>query len=162
MKVLSMFRKGGVIPVTIAATIALFLVVSAVQATTTISTDITTEGALNVTGVSTFTGKAVMGNASSTLLSNSGASWFTGDTTLGHASTTQLTSSGTVWITTSNSATSTLSVGCIQTTATSTATPIKLTLFATSTVNIDGASVTSGFGGSAVQGFVLWAFGSCP
>lgn len=69
---------------------------------------------------------------------------------------------GAVVITTSNTATSSIEVGCIQMTATSTASPTKLTFFASSTLNIDGASVTSGFGGSAVQGLVLWAYGTCP
>ena len=63
---------------------------------------------------------------------------------------------------TSNTSTSTVAVGCVQMTATSTASPIRLTFFATSTVNIDGASITSGFGGNAVQGLVLWAYGRCP
>src|SRR3989338_794830 len=63
MKVISMFRKGGVVPVTIAATISLFLVVSVVQATTTISTDVTTQGALSVTGASTLTGAVTTAGA---------------------------------------------------------------------------------------------------
>ena len=56
---------------------------------------------------------------------------------------------GPLVITTSNTATSTLSVGCVQTTATSTASPVKLT-FTT-------LGATSTFPGT-----VYWAYGTCP
>ena len=114
MKVISMFRKGGVVPVTIAATISLFLVVSIVQATTTISTDITTGGALSVGTTATLTGAVA---ASSTLqvtgnqtnygtltVSGTGATTLggalsvTGATTLANASTTQISASGIAWL----------------------------------------------------------------
>ena len=71
-------------------------------------------------------------------------------------------SGGSLVVTTSNSATSTVQVGCVQTVATSTASPIKVMYFASSTLNIDGASVTAGFGGGTSQGMVLWGFGTCP
>jgi hypothetical protein len=54
---------------------------------------------------------------------------------------------------TSNTATSTASVGCVQTVATSTATPIRL-LFTASTT----ATAISG----TQSGFVLWGYGKCP
>src|SRR3989338_11106846 len=80
MKVISMFRKEGIVPVTIAATISLFLVVSMVQAATTISTSITTDGALSVGTTATLTGAVT---AASTL-------GVTGLTSLGQASSTRL------------------------------------------------------------------------
>ncbi|MDO8522493.1 MAG: hypothetical protein Q7S08_04425, partial [bacterium] len=88
MKVISMFRKEGIVPVTIAATIAFFLVVSIVQATTTISTDITTGGALSVGTTATLTGAVAAGSTLSV----------TGATTLANASTTQISASGISWL----------------------------------------------------------------
>src|SRR3989344_1152675 len=87
MKVISMFRKEGVIAVTVATIVSLFLVVSVVQAVTTISTSITTEGALSVTGAttltgaSTHTGLANFGQASSTRLSVFDTAYFGGTAT---------------------------------------------------------------------------------
>lgn len=70
-------------------------------------------------------------------------------------------SGGSFTVTTTNTATSTTALGCVQTTATSTVTPIKIMFFASTTLNIDGASITSGFGGTQA-GLVLWGFGNCP
>lgn len=59
--------------------------------------------------------------------------------------------------TSTNSATSTLKVGCIQTTATSTATPIKLV------IGTNGATSTfAGPPGTLSAGSVAWAYGTCP
>lgn len=56
-------------------------------------------------------------------------------------------------VSTSNTATSTTAVGCVQTVATSTATPIRLLYTASTTANaITGTQA----------GFVLWGFGTCP
>lgn len=63
-------------------------------------------------------------------------------------------SSTKVVIPTSNTATSSLTVGCIQTYATSTATPIKLAL----TVSQSGTTTTSGTG----IGFFAAVYGTCP
>jgi len=60
-----------------------------------------------------------------------------------------------VTLSTSNTATSTLQVGCIQTTATSTATPVSIT-FATAQI----ATTTSS--GTESDGMVAWRYGSCP
>lgn len=84
---------------------------------------------------------------------------FTGDifdagTSFKLSGTTVLSSTG-LTIGTSNTATTTTSVGCIQTTATSTATPIKLA-FTASSVS------TTTFGATANGGTVVWTFGSCP
>ncbi len=69
---------------------------------------------------------------------------------------------GTETITTTNTATSTLAVGCIQGVATSTATPIKQMLFATSTTIINGVTVSTSFGGGTMAGIMLWGYGTCP
>lgn len=61
--------------------------------------------------------------------------------------------SGTFQVPTTNTATSTTKVGCVQTTATSTATPIHLEFNTTSsTSTINGAS----------SGIVAWKYGACP
>ncbi len=57
--------------------------------------------------------------------------------------------------TTTNTATSTLSVGCVQMTATSTATPVKLVITNISTTTTAFSSITSGLA-------VIAAFGNCP
>ncbi len=64
------------------------------------------------------------------------------------------TFNGGITVTTTNTATSTTSVGCVQTTATSTATPIKLS-YATY------PNATTTYSGTS-SGFVTWTFGSCP
>ena len=58
-------------------------------------------------------------------------------------------------VTTTNSATSTAQVGCIQTTATSTASPIKLVPVAISTT-------TTTFGHGTVGFLFVGVFGTCP
>lgn len=65
------------------------------------------------------------------------------------------TAGGTLTVVTSNSATSTASLGCVQTVATSTATPIALTFSTISTT-------TSMANGQTNNGFVMWKFGTCP
>ena len=119
--VISSIRGSQFVSMTAAVVAGTFLVVSLVNASTTISTDITTGGSvyasstLAVTGAATFfspitgalaasstfqvtgnqtdygtltvVGKTTMGNASSTLLSNSGVSWLNGATTVGGALT---------------------------------------------------------------------------
>lgn len=56
---------------------------------------------------------------------------------------------------TTNTATTTFSGGCIQTTATSTATPIRFVIGST----VQG---TSTYQGGVSQGEVAWQYGSCP
>lgn len=65
-----------------------------------------------------------------------------------------ISGSGNITQPTSNSATSTAAVGCIQTTATSTATPIRLV--------ISNSGATSTFAAGAASGVVAWQFGNCP
>ncbi|OGG78382.1 hypothetical protein A3A36_00305 [Candidatus Kaiserbacteria bacterium RIFCSPLOWO2_01_FULL_52_12b] len=147
-----------------------------VQAATTISTSILTNGTLGVTGVSTFGGTA------STTISVAGVLTTPSGATalfLGGASTTQFTllsgdtiknatasstvlsgsltvgggtGSATLTVTNTANATSTATVGCVVTTATSSATQIKL-LFNT-------VATSTTINGASVAGFVLWAYGS--
>lgn len=65
---------------------------------------------------------------------------------------TQITANA-LTVNTTNAATSTTAVGCVQTTATSTATPIRLLYTASTT-----ATAISG----TQAGFVLWGYGTCP
>lgn len=91
-------------------------------------------------------------------VTQAGPALFTGGV---YASSTVQTSGPLVNYTT-NTATSTTKLGCIQTIATSTATPIKLTLFASSSPSIYGVAVTNSFGTPNPSGFVVWSFGNCP
>lgn len=62
---------------------------------------------------------------------------------------------GTISQTTSNAATSTAVMGCVQTYATSTATAVRLVL---STI----ASTSPTYSGTNTIGFVGWQYGTCP
>lgn len=66
-----------------------------------------------------------------------------------------ITSGGDLTVTTSNTATSTITVGCVQTYATSTATPIHWSMDLTST------STAANQYGTTVGGLVTWGYGSC-
>lgn len=96
------------------------------DAVTTISTNIVTGGTLTVDLTSTFTGDVTMSGGDNALI-----------------------------ITTSNSATSTLDVGCIQTTATSTDTPVRFVLSSAGTT-------TATYGAGTASGGVSWQYGTCP
>ena len=65
-------------------------------------------------------------------------------------------SGGTLNLTTSNSATSTAVVGCVQTYATSTATAIQLIIGSPNT------QASSTLASQTIGGFVAWRFGACP
>lgn len=62
---------------------------------------------------------------------------------------------GSAIITTADTATSTVQVGCIQTTATSTQTPIRFVISV-------GATSSPTFSATNSNGFVFWQFGTCP
>lgn len=269
MKGISIFRRDGVLPITIAVVVSVLFVVGSTSGATTISTDITTGGNVNATGTLQATGAvttygagtfgdaagdfqifggqlqasstALFGGAVTTYgastfgdaatdiniftgtLQASTTALFTGAvTTYGNAtlgdtvsdsvtanayftqlrigtgstfgnidtvgadelgvegaveidgaayldgavyasSTLQATGDvvlyggdGALTLTTTNAATSTLVVGCIQTYATSTASPIKLT------IGSSGATTTFAGVGSISSGVVTWNFGSCP
>ncbi len=72
-----------------------------------------------------------------------------------------VTMSGNLTVTTTNAATSTASVGCVQTVATSTATPIKM-LFSLLGQSAGSGAATSTYSGITSNGAVVWAFGTCP
>ena len=78
----------------------------------------------------------------------SGATTLTGDVTMSGGD-------GALVITTANNATSTIQVGCIQTTATSTLTPVRLVLSSAGTT-------TATFGAGTASGGVSWQYGTCP
>lgn len=65
-------------------------------------------------------------------------------------------SGGSFTLTTSNSATSTATIGCFQTYATSTATAIRMGYDLTSTTTVKNQY------GTTVGGFVTWGYGTCP
>ena len=122
----------GPIAVVLSVVVSVLFITGLVQAATTISTNIVTEGTLSVTGISTLTGDVTMSG---------------GD--------------GALTLTTTNSATSTIAVGCVGTYATSTDTAIHLT-FATAqlatTTSQGGTGDTTGTYG----GLVAWRYGACP
>lgn len=89
-------------------------------------------------GLSADSTSPVAGEVRGTTLTTTGAGTFGGNVT----------------VTTGASATSTLSAGCINTYATSSATQIKL-VFNTS-------ATTTSINGGTVQGVVAWQYGSCP
>jgi hypothetical protein len=132
-----MTKIASVVLAVLGGVFAISLVASAV---TTISTAITTAGNITTTA----------GNIEATAgtLTVGGTSVLTGDVTLSGGS-------GALVITTSNSATSTLQVGCIQTYATSTATAVRLVLSS-------AASSTATFGAGNAVGGVSWNYGTCP
>lgn len=65
------------------------------------------------------------------------------------------TNNANIIVTTTNSATSSVQVGCIQTTATSTDTPIRWVIGST-------VQATSTYQGATSQGAVVWQYGKCP
>lgn len=75
-----------------------------------------------------------------------------GNITLTNGNITNSTAGKTLTLTTSNTATSTLKVGCIQMNATSTATNIRLLFSASATTTISGTAA----------GTVAWGYGTCP
>lgn len=75
-----------------------------------------------------------------------------GDLTITNGNFINSTAGKTMTLTTSNTATSTLKVGCIQMNATSTATNIRLLFSASATTTISGTAA----------GTVAWGYGTCP
>src|SRR3989344_5474011 len=151
MSGISMFRKEGWVVIA-AVFVSVLFIVTAVNASSTISTNISTGGTLSVTGASTLTGltthvAGLVSQASSTVV---GAFTVTGKSSLAAASTTMLSN-----IQTANTATTTAYLGCVQTYGTTTNQAIRLVFYATSTVN----GVTTSSGVATVQGgYVLFEF----
>jgi hypothetical protein len=107
-------------------------------------------GAGDLTTVSnpwTFEDNVTLGDASGDTLTLTGTATFSQDTTFSGGD-------GAIVVTTTNAATSSIEVGCTQTYATSTATPVVLQF---STAN----EATTTFSGTGF-GLVAWQFGSCP
>jgi len=129
-----------IISVVLSVVFGVLFVTLVANAVTTISTAIVTAG--NIT-----TSAGNIEATAGTLLIGS-TSVLTGDVTLSGGN-------GALVVTTSNSATSTIQVGCISMYATSTATAVRLT-FGTN------AWATSTTQGSNAVGLVAWQYGSCP
>jgi len=96
--------------------------------------------------VSWFSNTVYFGTTQQASIDGSGNVSTSGDLTV---------SGGTVSLATSNTATSTLAVGCIQTVATSTVTPIRLVISTT-------PAATGTFQGTNANFTVLAQYGSCP
>lgn len=175
-KLLGRIAEGGPVAVVLSVVVSVLMVTGLVQAATTISANITTAGTFNADDAGTFgstlgvVSTLTSGRASTTVLSVNNTAFF------GGTATTTINSAGDLFVvgsttlqnftfqnatsTHSNSATSTLSVGCIQMYATSTATKVRLEF---SSAAIAAASSTNFRGGSGIpQGQVLWSYGACP
>src|SRR3990167_10173389 len=81
-------------------------------------------------------------------LAVTGASTLTGDVTLSGGDNALV-------VTTTNAATSTIDFGCLQTTATSTLTPIRFVISSAGTS-------TATYGAGSANGGVSWQYGTCP
>ena len=117
----------------------LFITVVA-SAVTTISTTITTAG-----NITTSAGNI---EATAGTLTVGSTALLTGDVTMSGGN-------GALTLTTTNSATSTAVIGCVQTYATSTATAVRLG------IGTQGTTSPLSSGGNSV-GYVLWQYGTCP
>ncbi|MDO8728761.1 MAG: hypothetical protein Q7K26_02595 [bacterium] len=169
-------RMTKIISVVLTVVFGVLLISLVANAVTTISTNITTDGNATITGTLGVTGVTTLTNASSTITSQTGNFMVNGFATttatngniatagtLAVTGTSVLTGdvtmsggSGALVITTSNSATSTIQVGCVQMYATSTDTAVRLTF------GLPGQEATTTTQGAASIGNVVWQYGSCP
>lgn len=158
----SILKYSGVVALVILAIMGIRYVVNQSQSSASFGTAVdcgsttcfTTVGVLTSfqdDGTAIFNGAVTLAGS----ILQSGKALFTGGV---YASSTIQTSGPLVNYTT-NAATSTTQVGCIQTTATSTATSIKLTMLAN---GLAAGSATSTFGSGAGNGLVSWSYGTCP
>jgi len=132
MNIVNNDKMTRIVSVVFAVVFGVLFVTLVANAVTTISTNLATGGTLTVDTTSLLTGDVTMSG---------------GD--------------GALTITSTNSATSTISVGCVGTYATSTATAIHLTYAAAqiaTTTSQGGAGDTTGTYG----GLVVWRYGACP
>ena len=157
-KAQTFFDSGKPIAMVLSVVLSVLLVTALVEAASTISTNITSSG--TITGnyasstVLSVNNTAFFGGTATTTINGAGDLFVVGSTTLQNFTFQNATS------THSNSATSTLSVGCIQAYATSTATKIRIEF---GSAAIAAASSTNFRGGAGlVQGQVLWGYGACP
>ena len=155
-------RTTKIISVVLSVIFGVLFISLVADAVTTISTNIVTDGNLSATLATTtsatstralfgsdITGNTLsIGGSASTTINSAGNLLVIGSTTLQRFTFTSATS------TTSNSATSTLEVGCIQMYATSTATAVRFLFHASSTIS---TTVTG-----TASGYLLWGYGTCP
>ena len=157
-------ENGSTIAMILSVVLSVLFVTAMVQAVSTISTSISTDGNLTVVGTETsgrasttvfsVNNTAFFGGTATTTINSAGNLFVVGSTTLQNFTFQNATS------TTSNAATSTLSVGCIQMYATSTATAVRLEFGVNnmaSTTFRTGAPIAVGGGGQ-----VVWVYGTCP
>lgn len=153
------FASGKPIALVLSVVLSVLLVTGLVQAATTISANITTEGTLSVASLGT------LGSASTTILSVNNTAFF------GATATTTINGAGDLFVvgsttlqnftfrnatsTHSNTATSTLVVGCVQMYATSTATAVRLEFGVNNMASTTYSNVTA-------NGQVAWRYGTCP
>lgn len=123
--------------------IALVLVGGSQSATVGAAGDINTQTVWFVKGLTAGNPKVSVLDSSGNLV---GPVVSTADGTIG---------GGTLTVTTSNTATSTATIGCVQTYATSTATAVRMVIGSIAT------SSTS-YGGTNTVGLVGWQYGACP
>ncbi|MBI2086965.1 MAG: hypothetical protein HYT69_02235 [Candidatus Zambryskibacteria bacterium] len=190
----------GPVAVVLSVVVSVLLITGLIQAATTVSTNITTDGKVTSNYASStvlsVNNTAFFGGTATTTINGAGNLFVVGSTTLQsftftyatgtsatttdlfsttylasgsttlqnvtatNATTTSRFAFTTATTTHTNAATSTLSVGCIQMYATSTATQVRLEFGAAA---IAAASSTTFRTGAAIaQGQVLWAYGGCP
>jgi len=146
MNTINSDRTTKIVSVVLSVMFGVLFVSLVADAVTTISTAIVTAG-----NITTSAGNI---EATAGTLTVGSTSVLTGDVIMSGGS-------GALVITTTNAATSTIAVGCLQTYATSTATAIHLT-FATdelaTTTSQGGTGDTTGTYG----GLVAWRYGACP
>jgi len=177
-------RDASLVSLGISVAVVLLFGAVMVQGSTTISTNVSTGGTLAVTGASTLTGLTTMsagyvavgsstvvgaftttggitGFLSSASSTVNGAFAATGAATL--LSTLAVTGdvtlsggAGGLDITTSNTATSSATIGCVTMYATSTATPVRVVL-GTGQVSTTTSAATA----AVIGGTMFWTFGAC-
>jgi len=140
--VLTWVRNASWFSLGVACAAILLFGVVAVQAASTISTNIATDGNLSVTGTASVTGQTTLGNASSTVLSNTGTAYFGGTATTTVNSAGNVSVAGTLGVTGASTLSSTLAVTGATTLSAST-TVGTATLFAGDDMNRVGVGTTT-------------------
>ena len=145
-----------VISVALAVIFGVLLVSIVADAVTTISTNLDTDGTLNADGAATLGSTLTVTGATtlSSTLTVDTTSTLTGDVIMSGGNDGLI-------ITTSNTATSSIDVGCIQMYATSTETAVHLT-FATAQLATTTTQIGTGDTDGTYGGVVVWRFGACP
>ena len=147
-------RMTKIISVVLSVVFGVLFVSLVASAVTTISTNIATDGNATITGTLGVTGHTTLTTASSTITSQTGNFMVNGYATT-TASNGNIETSGDITVTTANNATSTITVGCVQMYATSTATAVHLTFGSAAHATTTTQGVTS-------TGLVAWIYGACP